>query len=325
MTHPAAFERIAAAHRAARTGQVVLRRPAPDVIVMDGSTRLGFLQRMSTNDFTQLAPGRLRWTVLTTPLARIVDFVQVLAGSDNLLLLTTPGRGSTVVDWLRKYVFFQDDLTLRLEATRREAWLVLGPAAEAAAAAISSDAPGLESGAWLPAGEVWIWHVDRPAAGGWAILGPAPAKHGLARLAEPDDIAGPLFEVLRIEAGIPAPGSEITDDRIPLEVGLAEAISLDKGCYIGQEIIARMTSRERLARRLVGVRLPGPANPRARLQQQGSTVGELTSVALSPVLGWIGLALVRPSALAVDAAQVSVAEAGQPAQLVELPLLPGTA
>jgi len=319
---PKPLDRLSSAYRDAWSGLLALPRPAPDVIVMGGATRVDFLQRMSTNDFSSLEPGQLRRTVLTTPLARIVDWVLVLAQPDRLLLLTTPGRGEAVLGWLRGHVFFRDELTLQLNPASRGSWLTLGASAAAFVASIVPGAEDMPMDTWQQAGEVLTWRVDRPAAGGWAIVAPSPGPPGLSKHSLPGPLAETLYSILRVEAGIPAPGSEITGERIPLEVGLSDSVSLDKGCYIGQEIIARMTSRDRLARRLVGIRLAGEATAGEELRQQDSLVGQLTSVACSPRLGWIGLGLVRPTALREEGSTVEVGASPEPAELLELPFPP---
>ncbi len=325
MGDPASPDRLTTAYQDAWSGRVVLPRPAPDAIELSGSTRLDFLQRMSTNDFSHLEPGSFLWTVLTTPLARVVDWVQVLARADDLLLLTSPGRGTAVLEWLRRYVFFRDDLVLHLEPAPRQVWLALGPSAAAIAAAVAPHTQALASDAWLQSGEALTWRVDRPGAGGWAILCPPAGLPVLVDSALPQPTADNLYEILRIEAGLPSPGSEITDERIPLEVGLSTSISLDKGCYVGQEIIARMTSLHRLARRLVGVQLTAPADPGVELRQEDNRVGHLTSIACSPRLGWIGLGLVRPTALQAQPPTVAVGPSADPAVLVDLPFPPASA
>ncbi len=319
MIDPDPAARLLAAYRKVLADHVILRRPAPDVIVMGGSTRLDFLQRMSTNDFAELPPGSHRATVLTTPLARIVDVLQVCAQDDHLLLLTSQGLGQAVLQWLRRYVFFQDDVTLRLDPAPRAAWLVLGPSSAAWASNVWPGPGELSPQQWLDNGDQWIWSVERPAPGGLAILAVEGSSPALGEAAEPDDLAAELYEILRIESGLPTAGREVTGDRIPLEVGLADAISFTKGCYIGQEIIARMTARDRLARRLVGVRLVETAAPGTTLVQSGQPIGEITSVARSPLHGWIALALVRPAALATESGIVGVGTLRLQAQLVELP------
>jgi tRNA-modifying protein YgfZ len=315
----ASLDRLTTAYRDTWTGRVVLPRPAPDAIVMSGSTRLACRQRMSTNDLSRLDPGRFRWTVLSTPVPQIADGVQLLARADDLLLLTSPGRGAAVVEWLLKYVFYGDDLALRLESAPRQAWLALSPSAATIATAFAPGSECLGWDAWLESGETRCWRVDRPAAGGWAILGPRPGLPVLTGGSRVQPMADSLDENLRIEAGIASPGSEITDERIPLELGLSASISLNKGCCIGPEIIARMSSQDRLARRLIGLQLAGPAHPGAELRQQGTAVGQLTRVACSPRLGWIGLGLVRPAALPAQLASLADGPSSDPALPIDVP------
>ncbi|MBI5348607.1 MAG: glycine cleavage system protein T, partial [Chloroflexi bacterium] len=97
-----------------------------------------------------------------------------------------------------------------------------------------------------------------------------------------------LYNVLRIESGIPEIDHEISEEYIPLEANLWEAVSFSKGCYIGQEIIARMESRGKLAKMLMGVESASPLM--AGMKIEG---GVITSVAESPRGGWIGLAYLK--------------------------------
>lgn len=120
-----------------------------------------------------------------------------------------------------------------------------------------------------------------------AAGGPLEAAWGDAR----------ALEVLRIEAGIPRGGAELGEDVLPAEARLVErAVSFTKGCYTGQEVVARMHSRGRVGHLLVGLALPAdgalPA-PGAPLLHDGAKVGALTSVARSPAAGAIGLGFVR--------------------------------
>ena len=130
------------------------------------------------------------------------------------------------------------------------------------------------------------------------------------------------YQILRIEAGLPEPVSEIRPEYIPLEVGLRDAISFTKGCYIGQEIIARMDSRGRQARTLVGVRLSEAADTGDSVEQDNRRVGSVTSVAHSPRLGWIALAVLRPEVLADGSRRVLVGGRGAEGEVVRLPFAP---
>ena len=91
-----------------------------------------------------------------------------------------------------------------------------------------------------------------------------------------------VFNALRVRAGRPAPGSELTADYIPLELGLWDEVSFSKGCYTGQEIIARMESRGQLAKMMVLLRPQGEVNAPAELKHEGRVVGRLTSSVVAP-------------------------------------------
>ena len=102
------------------------------------------------------------------------------------------------------------------------------------------------------------------------------------------------FQVLRVEAGLPEFGRELGDEYIPLEANLWNDVSFKKGCYTGQEIIARMESRQKLAKRLVGLRFAEQVKLPASLWIDDHDVGAATSVVHSPALGWIGLGYLKP-------------------------------
>jgi folate-binding protein YgfZ len=167
-----------------------------------------------------------------------------------------------------------------------------------------------------------------PAAGGiavdagWAglpgvdLLGPDPVvPDGVV----PVDEA--LWEVARIEAGFPRMGAELTESTIPAETGLvAAAVSFTKGCYTGQELVARIDSRgNNVPRHLRGLLLSGPAEVGAAIAADGKPVGALTSVARSPALGWVALAYVSRSVTPGDAV---VVDGGPDAEVRDLPLRP---
>ena len=299
---------------------LIVRHPDPSVLQVGGEDRLDLLNRMSTNQLLHLTPGTGTVTVFTTPIGRIVEVARVLSQPEQVLLLTAPGRAEPLRAWLQRHIFFQDKVTLAELTGPWSHWGVYGPQGLEVARAIAPELPALEPGA----------HVELPGGMAWSVLQPRPgfefALQGEATLrATADWPTGAAdqqaYEALRIEAGLPAAGREITSDAIPLEVGLWEAVSFSKGCYIGQEIIARMESRGRQARQLAGVRLEQTAEPGASLRQGNSLQGSLTSVAASPRLGWIGLAVVRPAALGEAGGRVGVGEAGASGQLVELPFI----
>jgi folate-binding protein YgfZ len=304
-------------------GALIVRHPDPGLVVARGKDRLDLLHRMSTNDVAGMPVGTTRRTVLTNPIGRIVDAIRILSLEEEALLVTSPDRAEAVRKWLQGYIFFQDDVQLSLRSAVWSAWGVYGRTSDED---VQSAFPDMA----LPEGESFnrseggfIWHVDKPAPGGYRLL-LGPDQTGRARELwrgrGGEGVDAAAYQILRIEAGLPEPPREIREDSIPLEVGLREAISFTKGCYIGQEIIARMDSRGRQARALVGLQLSHEANAGDVVYQLGRDVGAITSVARSPSLGWIALASLRPKVLDVEGGRVQVGAARSPACAVSLPM-----
>lgn len=265
--------------------------------MVGGATRLDLIQRMSTNDMTGIAEGETRPTVLTTAIGRIVDRVTILALADRWAVITTPGRGEAVRAWLGRHIFFQDDVTLEAASSLQAYWFLAGPGADKALrTVINADAVLPGRALSLPEGLAWAGQPPEPRGLHLLMESPSalPADGPWNAAVDPAD-AEAAYQALRIEAGYPEFGHEFGENDIPLEVGLTYAVSFTKGCYLGQEIIARMESRARTPRRLVGARLQGAVSVPADF-----THGRLTSLAFSPRLGWIGLAVVRPQALEED-------------------------
>jgi tRNA-modifying protein YgfZ len=296
-------------------------------VVLRGPDRADLLNRLSTNNIVTLQPGQGTRTVLTNPIGRIIDLLTVLALPDRLLLLGTPGHGAALVRFLRKNIFFNDkaeaeDLT---HATCQFA--IYGPGAAALLGSLAPDAsladlPRFHVRELRLAGQPVHVVRDLPLGGdGLTLVADAALAPVLPALL---DEAGALalddasYEALRVEQGYAASGRELSLEYIPLETGLADAISFKKGCYVGQEIIARMESRNRLAKRLMGLRLSAPLDAPAKLAFEGKEMGDLTSAVVSPRFGPIALAYVR-TAQARPGARLAIADSDVTAEVVELP------
>ncbi len=307
---------ILAAYQATLEGTLVVRHSDPGVIELAGKDRLELLHRMSTADLLELAPFHVRQTVFTDPLGRTIDVVWVLTRDQDLVLLTNPGKEVQLRAWLRKHIFFQDQVSLVAAQPGWALWGVYGPTAVQALAGLHCPAPSNDQIVAFQGG--LAWSVSTPVPGFRALIHPGVDLSGWEQLGG-GAAEAEAYEVHRVEAGLPEAGREILDDSIPLEVGLASAVSFSKGCYTGQEIIARMESRGKLAKRLAGITLPHSAQSGSTLQQNGRTIGTLTSVVESPRFGWIGLAVVKPDAISAHGGHVSLEGDEQTAQLVELP------
>jgi aminomethyltransferase len=305
------------AYGSARDSALVVRHAGLDSLRISGRHRLDLLHRLSTNDVAALRPGEIRRTVLTSPIARIIDAPLLLVTGQDICLLVAAGQGELVRSWLARHIFFQDEVTLS-SVTRLVHFGCYGPQSQAfVRARLGVEAPGVPE-TCLESAAGFVWSIRRPAPGGheWALSeGPGEEVPD-----EPGSPARLAYEALRIEDGLPLFGAEITPDRLPTEVGLEGLVSLRKGCYTGQEILARMESRGRKAWQLAGIRLPHELPVPQAVHQNEHLAGTITSAAWSPQHGWIGLAVVRPDALETDGGRVALQ--ADEAQLVELPFSP---
>lgn len=299
-------------------------------IWMRDRDRAALLNRLTTNQIEALQPGQGCETVLTSPIGRIIDLLTVICLDDGLLVVTSPGRGPAILHHLRKQVFFNDkvqieDATLQLSQLGLYGPLAKELLAEVGLGAVPLHAYAVLATTWRDAPLYIV--VARPLGGaGFWLIGPPAALAQLNRAlrsAGAYTLDADTYHVLRVETGHPAYGRELSLDYIPLETGLWDAVSFAKGCYVGQEIIARMESRGRLAKALRGLRFTGvpkftsaPGQPIAKLEADGKEAGDLTSIAESPRYGLIGLGYVRSAYLK---GEVPLQSAGSAAELVELP------
>lgn len=299
-------------------------RPAGRIF-MRGRDRAALLHRLSTNDIERLKPGAGILTVLTTPIGRIIDLVTVHALEDALLLVTSPDQGPAVFSHLRRNIFFSDQVTLEAAGRAYDQLALYGPQAEQILATLNGSLVELALHGTQPisvAGRDLLAARCKPiGGGGFTLYIPAGGYDTVCaalRDAGATELDRDVFDLLRIEQGYGAFGRELSQEYIPLETGLLDAVSFSKGCYVGQEIIARMESRGRLAKRLCGLRLSAPVATTAKLVVDGKDAGDLTSATQSPRFGPIALAYVR-TAHAEPGTTVMVADTGISGVVAELP------
>jgi aminomethyltransferase len=302
----------AAEFAAAQGGAVVVMRSHEGRLRAVGRDRLDLLHRMSTNDLLGLAVGEARPTVLTTAIARIVDLVWVLNRGETVLCLTSPGRAAVVRRWLAGYIFYNDKVNFEDAGAELGQLGLFGPDAQRVADALQPGAATLAENRLIDADDVVVLR-GRPLAGdGYLVIAPVARIGAMWERAE---AAGAVpageaaYEMLRLQAGVPG-SAELTADYIPLEANLWAAVDFHKGCYIGQEIIARMESRGKLARRLAGIRLAAQVldGAEVRAVDGGPVIGKVTSAGLLPGYGPVALAFIK-TAHAEAGTRLSVGEA----------------
>jgi tRNA-modifying protein YgfZ len=296
---------------------------------ISGPDRVSFLQRQSTNDVSQLSEGQALVTVLTSPTAKILDVLTLLPDGESIGAITLPGHPGATDQFLRGRIFFMDKVTVE-DASAEFLQLELhGPAAKSVLQE-AGFAGSFEPGQVL-SGELGGLDVQaiRLSESEFRLLVPAPeGSRAIAVLerAGVDRLSPESREVLRVEVGRPGAGRELQEEYTPLEAGLEKAISDNKGCYTGQEIIARQITYDKVTRKLVGLVLEGEAAPGDSLwsPEEERNAGMVTSAANSPRFGPIALAILRrPYHEAGTELLAGEKEAGVRAKVVELPFQHG--
>lgn len=286
---------------AAREAAVLLDRSHEGRLSLTGRDRLALLQRMSTNDVAALQPGQGAPTIFTTPIGRIIDRIMVYNRSDDVLVLTEPGRGEAVRGYLQRNIFFNDELFLHDLSGETRLFAIHGPRADIILHNLipdwPTDAPFPGREAVIAGAGVFIGRIKPVSQAAWvAIVASevAPAVYDALVEAGARPAGSLTYHILRIAAGRPGVGRELSTDYIPLEVGLWDEVSFTKGCYTGQEIIARMESRGKLARTIVRIELSASVEAPAPLcAESGRQVGTLTSSVSAPDGRHYGIGIVN--------------------------------
>ena len=282
-----------------------------------GRDTLDLLNRLSTNAVVSLMPGEGAPTVLTNDRGRIINLVTVYSLAEEVLLLTSPGAAQVVIDWIDRYTFVEDaalediaPTTAVLSLIGPAAWRllqdistglpeVLGPYGSAAVTVAETGCKVLRNDLVdLPRFDLIV--PDSAAPEVWQMIASAGAR----------PMGIDALEAVRIERGVPISGSELGEEYNPLDAGLWGSISFDKGCYIGQEVIARLDTYKKVQRHLVTLRFaPGSvAVQGTKLYREGRQVGIVTSLARVPTTGdAIGLGYLRKDAV-FEGARVQVEE-----------------
>ncbi|HEY3176570.1 MAG TPA: aminomethyltransferase family protein [Candidatus Polarisedimenticolia bacterium] len=308
---PRVYENIKMEYLAAKGTVAVMDRSNAGRLRVGGAKRFDLLNRLTTNDLRSIGPGQGARTALLTDKGRIIDDLRLYAREGDYFLVTSPGNALAVKTHIEK-LRFRDDVTLE-DVTGSTALIALfGPQSAHLLEGVAhahhlGDIPlhhhvelAIDGRTFLAARTTGLSGsgFDLVAAADaapriWRALFERGQAYGVSPLGEE------AWEMVRIESGVPRFGRELTEEHNPLEARLEEAISWKKGCYVGQEVVARLDSRQKVSKLLVGLWLePGPVpeagSPIESPDRPGLQTGRLTSVA--PSLDFrrvIGLGYVR--------------------------------
>lgn len=295
---PRVYENIKMEYLAAKGTVAVIDRSQHGRLLVAGAKRFDLLNRLTSNDLRQIGPAQGTRTVLLSDKGRIVDDLRLYARQDDYYLVTSPGNQLQVKEHIEK-LRFRDDVVLTDITDATTMICLYGPQSAhllegvTHAHHVASLAPhhhaevGIDGVRFMAAKTTEIGgtgfalivdsgNVERV----WRTLLTRGDAYGTSPLGEE------AYEMVRIEFGVPRFGRELTMDHNPLEARLDDAISWTKGCYVGQEVIARLDSRQKVSKLLVGLWLepgpvPEPGSPIEDPARPGVQIGTLTSVAPS--------------------------------------------
>jgi folate-binding protein YgfZ len=275
------MDEVARLYEVARADGVVVDRTGRGLLRLTGPQAVWFLQQTITADVEDLAAGRWRESAFLTQKGKLVSHFRVgravdaARGGDELWLDIDP-PANDLADWLVKYRF---RTKVEIDDRTTSVATVIGPGATEVAAA----------GAIVVTDDAVIFGGT---LGDVAVADVHGALHHELETA-PDDV----LEVLRIEAGVPRFGVDYTTDHLPQEAGLTSIVPIDKGCYVGQETVARIHFRGHVNKVTRPMRLDGVDEVAAAvgrtLDVDGARVGVITSAVRSPRLGGVAIGMVR--------------------------------
>lgn len=313
-------------YKAVREGGVgILEVLRHGLVQVSGSEAVQFLNGLVTNDVAKLADGSWMMAAFPNAQGRLLALVRVVRRSDKFLFVTEPENYEKILQNLMRFTFAGDfkveDLTNSFQLIR-----VRGNDLAKLGFPMPSNNEVTKSG--FQGDNISLIHAFRE--NGFDALLPSTQLFDdfWAYLKENDavHISAETEKVLRIENGIPKYGVDMDETTVVLETGIDEAVSFNKGCYIGQEIIARIHFRGHVAKKLTGLVLEenGEIAPNDELKSPaGKAAGRITSTVFSPALNKrIALGLVRHEFLAPET-NLRVISNGKEltAKVVELPFV----
>jgi folate-binding protein YgfZ len=303
--------------RALREGVGLVDRAGRGRLALTGAEAKEFLQGQLSNDIEALEPGHGCYAALLTPKGKMLGDLRVLDVGDELLLGCERVALQPLFNMIRRFKLGRDVEVHKRTVEMGELSLI-GPAARELAGAGELGSAEHDSARGEIGGHPVLLVATDAGVDAFCDAERTEGVRGALLAAGAVEASEAAAEVDRVERGRPREGRALNHSVIPQEAGLNErAVSFTKGCYVGQETVARLFYRGKPNRHLRGLRLSAPVEPGTPLRLGEREVGRVTSVAISPTLGPIGLALVRREASPGDV--LAAGEGETTATVAELP------
>jgi aminomethyltransferase len=294
---PSHFGNPAAEYTAVRSNCGFIDLSHRGLLQLTGADRLSFLQGLLSNDLKLLKPFEGQYATLLTQQGKVIADVRVLCSLNSFYLDFWENLKDRVIEHLNRYLV-ADEVEIADRSDEYAMLSVQGPQSEALLQKLlgTTELPAkLMQHAMVDVDGTAICVARASLTGetGFDLIAPKADLRKLAtRLTESGKpfsagwVGEDTHKVLRLEAGIPRYGVDFSDDNLLLEVGMEDAYSYTKGCYLGQEVVERIRSRGHVNRKLCGLMLEGsqPAKSGAPLYAAEKEVGQITSSVVSPRL-----------------------------------------
>ncbi|NIR49837.1 aminomethyl transferase family protein [candidate division KSB1 bacterium] len=315
---PKSVSNLGEEYSAIRDAAAMMERPYFDILKVSGKDHADLLHRMTTNELRNLKPGEGQINIFTNEKGRIIDRVVLQKHDDSMMLTISPGNAKKIAEWIETYTFIED---VKIEdlSSIVDTLTLFGPNGSQILGKVFdqdfSELPAhhLSKTAWKGK-DVQIASTDELGVPGynlfldftdvaelWQELVNAGSQVGLK------PIGGEVYNVARIEAGWPVYGKDFDDTINPHEARMGPYINFDKGCYIGQEVVARLDTYEKVQKHLSGILLEGDSLPNEHdpILIDDRKVGHLTSITHSIGLDQnVALGYVRTKYLTENASVV---------------------
>ena len=295
----ASYSTLEEEYAAATLGIGIVDRSYMGRLEITGDDAIDLLDRLSTNDLADLQQNTVVGTVLTTNKGRVIDLLLVNRREDGLLVLTGPTTRTRVLEWIDFYTIMED-VTSR-DATEETAMfsLIGAKAAEALPESARELSHYTSTAVRIEGIDALVLRTDFAGVPGYDIVvAPTDASKLWSSFVEAGalPVGTQTVELIRIERGLPVSAKDYGEDYNPLEANLLDFISFNKGCYIGQEVVARLNTYDKVQKRLMGLSWASENEvaPGAEIYADGKKVGAVTSAVKSHRLSsGIGLGYVR--------------------------------
>ena len=295
---PIYFGNAAAEYKAVRSAAGLIDRCHRGLLQFTGPDRLSFLQGMLSNDLRDVKPGEGQYATVLTQQGKVLGDVRVLRSENSFYLDLWEAIKDKILAHLNRYLV-ADEVEI---ADRSEGYGILsiqGPQSESLLQKLvgPTELPGRPAQHVIvdvDGAKICAVHDSHTGEVGFDLIIPMSALQNVAHRATALGkelsaawVGDDAQEILRVEAGIPRYGVDFTEDNLLLEVGLDNAVSFTKGCYLGQEVVERIRSRGHVNRKLAGLLLNGQrlARPGDVISSDGKEIGAITSSVQSPALG----------------------------------------